>query len=140
MATVIFYEKPGCINNTRQKVLLEEAGHEVVAKNLLTEDWTPAKLLPFFKGWPVSEWFNAAAPRVKSGEIVPTDLDAKQALELMIAEPLLIRRPLMQVGEAYRMGFDMTQVGKWIGLQPQEKIRDLETCPRNHAHHQSSCL
>ena len=37
MATITFYEKPGCINNTRQKKLLEAAGHQVVAKNLLTE-------------------------------------------------------------------------------------------------------
>jgi hypothetical protein len=30
MATVHFYEKPGCINNTRQKKILAAAGHEVL--------------------------------------------------------------------------------------------------------------
>jgi hypothetical protein len=37
MATITFYEKPGCINNTRQKKLIAAAGHQVIAKNLLTE-------------------------------------------------------------------------------------------------------
>ena len=37
MATVFFYEKLRCISNTRQKKLLAAAGHQVVAKNLLTE-------------------------------------------------------------------------------------------------------
>jgi flavorubredoxin len=35
MATVTFYEKPSCANNTRQKKLLTEAGHTVIAKSKL---------------------------------------------------------------------------------------------------------
>jgi len=38
MATVIFYEKPGCGNNTKQKVWLAASGHTVLAKNLLIEN------------------------------------------------------------------------------------------------------
>ena len=34
MATVVFYEKPGCGNNTKQKVWLAASGHTVLAKNL----------------------------------------------------------------------------------------------------------
>ena len=44
MATIFFCEKPGCINNTRQKTLLESAGHEVIARNLLAETWTQPRL------------------------------------------------------------------------------------------------
>jgi hypothetical protein len=44
MATVTFYEKPGCINNTRQKKLLVAVAHQVVALNLLTEAWQPVRL------------------------------------------------------------------------------------------------
>ena len=49
MAKVIFYEKPGCANNAKQKALLAAAGHEVEARNLLTEPEMPykfAKVLP----------------------------------------------------------------------------------------------
>ena len=54
MATVTFYEKPGCANNTRQKKLLAAAGHQVIAKDLLTEDWTATAFAGFFRcHWPV---------------------------------------------------------------------------------------
>ncbi len=133
MAEVLFYEKPGCINNTRQKKLLAEAGHTVIAHNLLTEAWTAERLLTFFKDRPVPEWFNRTAPAVKSGDVVPEALTAEQALVLMIADPILIRRPLMQVEQACQQGFEPEQVATWIGLNPVASDTDLETCPRQQA-------
>ncbi len=130
MATVVFYEKPNCMNNTRQKKLLSEAGHDVIAKDLLSERWDDTKLLLFFKGLAVSDWFNRSAPQIKSGEIIPETLTAKQALELMIANPLLIRRPLMRVNQDYRVGFDVESIQNWIGLQSSQEKTDLESCPR----------
>src|SRR5512146_3415182 len=96
MARITFYEKPGCGNNTRQKALLAAAGHEVIALNLLSQAWTAESLLAFFGSRPVADWFNRAAPRIKSGEIIPEQLDASTALQLMLHEPLLIRRPLIE--------------------------------------------
>jgi nitrogenase-associated protein len=131
MATIIFYEKPGCGNNTKQKNLLREAGHTVIDKNLLTEAWTAESLQPFLQNYSVAEWFNRAAPRIKSGEIVPENLDAEQALALLLEEHLLIRRPLMHVGLEYCMGFEKESVEQWLeGLSIEE---DLETCRRDHA-------
>jgi nitrogenase-associated protein len=133
MAVVIFYEKPGCRNNTRQKAMLRAAGHQVEEHNLLTQSWTPDRLGPFFGDLPVSRWFNSTAPRVKSGEVKPEELDEETALQLMVADPLLIRRPLMQVGEVRRVGFDTDDVNTWIGLNPVDLCdRDVETCPRSH--------
>ena len=65
MATILFYEKPGCANNARQKRLLLDAGHELIVCDLLATRWTAEELRAFFGGRPVSEWFNRAAPRVK---------------------------------------------------------------------------
>lgn len=131
MAKVIFYEKPGCINNTKQKNLLQAAGHNLEAHSLLTTAWTPETLRPFFGNLPVTAWFNRTAPRIKSGEVVPEQLDETTALGLMIADPLLIRRPLIQVGETCQVGFDIPQIEAWIGLNPQTQVtEDLETCPR----------
>ncbi len=142
MSTVLFYEKPGCINNTKQKVLLAAAGHTVQAKNLLTEKWTAARLRAFFGDLPVVEWFNHSAPRVRDGEIWPHKLSADQAIALMLREPLLIRRPLMQVDEEYRVGFDQDEVDRWIGLSSKARDReDLETCPRQTGKlHAASCM
>ncbi len=133
MAKVIFYEKPGCINNTKQKTLLTAAGHQVEARNLLTENWTAESLHPFFVSLPVTEWFNRSAPRIKSGEVIPSELDEQTALKLMVAEPLLIRRPLIQVEEVYQVGFNLEKIDTWIGLNSLEgRNQDIETCPRSH--------
>ncbi|MHB9118967.1 MAG: ArsC/Spx/MgsR family protein [Burkholderiales bacterium] len=136
MAHVIFYEKPGCQNNARQKALLAEAGHKVNARNLLTEPWKPDALRAFFGPRPVAEWFNRAAPRIKSGEVVPETLGEMETLALMIADPLLIRRPLIQVGNRREAGFDVDILEQWIGLSIPEqregksKLDDWESCTR----------
>lgn len=131
MAIIIFYEKPGCANNTRQKALLAAAGHTVLAKNLLTEPWTREHLLQFFGNRPVSEWFNRAAPRIKSGEVIPEELDADTALAMMRAEPLLIRRPLMEVDGRREAGFDVATIDAWLGLSKKPED-DLENCAKGH--------
>ncbi len=140
MFTVIFYEKPGCINNTKQKALLQAAGHNLEVRNLLTETWTPDRLRPFFGDRPVADWFNRTAPQVKSGEVIPEHLDEATALALMVSHPILIRRPLMQVGEQRWVGFDQQQIDAWIGLQAADAAshrtrdellrQDLHNCPR----------
>ncbi len=44
MTAIVFYEKPGCVTNARQRRLLEAAGHQVVRRNLLVERWTAERL------------------------------------------------------------------------------------------------
>jgi nitrogenase-associated protein len=135
MATIVFYEKPGCANNTRQKVLLAAAGHTVLAKSLLTEKWNAARLREFFGALPVAEWFNPSAPRIKSGEVLPAALDEFAALDLMLADPLLIRRPLMEVDGQRRVGFDQDAVDRWLGLASKVPRENLEACSKAHAAH-----
>jgi nitrogenase-associated protein len=116
MAHVIFYEKPGCGGNARQRALLTASGHVVEARSLLDESWSAMRLRRFFGARPVVEWFNPSSPRVKSGEVDPSRLTEDAALEMMLSDPLLIRRPLMQVGERREVGFEQTLVDSWIGL------------------------
>lgn len=128
MATVLFYEKPGCQNNTKQKVLLAAAGHTVRARNLLTEKWTAERLRTFFGDLPVAEWFNLSVPRVREGEIDYEKVTETEALVLMLADPLLIRRPLMEAEGECRVGFDPKEVDAWIGLGQAKVSGDLESC------------
>jgi nitrogenase-associated protein len=137
MATILFYEKPGCGNNTKQKIWLAASGHTVLAKNLLTEKWSAEKLREFFGELPVEKWFNPAAPRIKSGEVNPADFDAPTALSMMLAEPLLIRRPLMEVDGECRVGFDEDAIRAWIGLNQAKPDGDIEACPKGH--HSQPC-
>lgn len=128
MAVVIFYEKPGCSGNARQKALLQAAGHTVQARNLLATPWQRSQLLSFFDGLPVAQWFNRNAPMVKSGEVVPEEFDEATALALFQAEPLLIRRPLLEVEGQRRVGFDAAAVHAWIGLGDAVPAGNLEAC------------
>jgi hypothetical protein len=68
---------------------------------------------------------------VKSGEVDPSALAEAAALELMLADPLLIRRPLMEVGEEQRVGFSPEAVDAWIGLKSPALIGDVESCPKS---------
>jgi len=120
MTRITFYEKPGCGGNARQRAALQAAGHELERRDLLAEPWTAERLLDFLAPLPVADWFNRAAPRVRDGEIVPERLSREQALALLLAEPLLIRRPLMrrQDSGSRLVGFDPAAVEAWVGLSP----------------------
>jgi nitrogenase-associated protein len=128
MAVVTFFEKPGCGTNRKQKAMLAAAGHEVDERNLLTEPWTAERLLGFFGDAPVASWFNPAAPRVKSGEVDPAALAADQALGLMLREPLLIRRPLIEADGRRCAGFDREPVLSLLGRG--EGLEAAQGCSR----------
>ncbi|NCP78552.1 MAG: hypothetical protein GW833_05210 [Desulfuromonadales bacterium] len=130
MAQIIFWEKPGCQGNRRQKEILLASGHQLEERNLLTEPWTRESLALFFGDRPVADWFNITNPRIKSKELVPAEISGEEALALMIADPLLIVRPLMQVGSERLAGFQVEQVHNWIGLDlATVGPRDPQNCP-----------
>lgn len=128
MATVTFYEKPGCSGNAKQKKILEAAGHTVVSRDLFKTPWTEESLRAFFGALPVPEWFNANSAGVKSGEIVPTDYDEATALALLRKHPPLIRRPLLEVDGVRKVGFDVAAIDAWIGLGADLPDEDMEAC------------
>lgn len=136
MAEIIFYEKPGCINNTKQKRLLAFAGHVVIARNLLTESWSAGRLQRFFEALPVSSWFNRSAPQVRDGEIDPGSMATQQAMALLINTPLLIRRPLLVIDGEAVVGFDVTQLNQRFSLGLPAEDEDLVGCPRKSEQHQ----
>jgi len=109
---ILFYEKPGCINNTKQKVLLEEQGHS---------------LRPFFNNMPVAEWFNKAAPQIKSGDVNPAIFNEETAIIAMIANPILIRRPLIEAEGELACGFDNSLVNKLLN---HVDVSHLQSCPK----------
>ncbi len=135
MSVVMFYEKPGCSGNARQKALLEASGHTVVAKNILSTPWTRMQILAFMKLLPIPLWFNRNAPMIKRGEINPDafdEADAATVLSLLQTNPILIRRPLLEVDGDCRAGFDVKAIHTWIGLSAAfangDSPRNLEVC------------
>lgn len=131
MVDMVFYEKPGCRNNTLQKKMLKAAGHELEVRDLLTHSWSRQELFLFLGGLPLAQWFNRSAPAITSGDVDPDDMGADEALSAMVADPLLIRRPLMQVGDERKAGFDIGDVHRWVGLRAEDVgPKDVESCSR----------
>jgi nitrogenase-associated protein len=123
---LVFFEKPGCIGNARQKALLVRLGHSLEVRNLLGTPWTPDELKSYFADLPVREWFNRSAPAVRDGQIDIDALDADAALALLVAEPLLIRRPLIDSPLGRCAGFLPGAVLTALGVTAD--AADLDNC------------
>lgn len=131
---LVFYEKPGCINNRRQKGILQDAGFQLDVRNLLQTPWTPAELRTYFGEQPVAAWFNPSAPAVKAGQINPDTIAADTALRAMCEDPLLIRRPLLRWQHGRMAGFDFEKLlAQWqITATPvaAERLHNIEVCSK----------
>lgn len=132
MQTVIFYEKPGCQGNKRQKAYLQAHGVGLMVKNLLAEKWDKTGLRAFFADKPVADWFNRSAPAVRDGLIAIDQLSEEQALALMLSQPILIRRPLLQSGGLKQSGFEQGPVFEFLNLLPVPD-QAYETCMKSTA-------
>ena len=63
--------------------------------------------------------------------MIPEALDADTALTMMLAEPLLIRRPLIEVEGRREVGFDPEMIDARLGLNKRPK-GDMESCSKRH--------
>lgn len=131
---VTFYEKPGCINNTKQKRMLLDAGYQLDERSLLTTVWQADELQSFFADMPVAEWFNRTAPAIKNDEIDPDIMDAAAALAAMQKDPLLIRRPLIEYQGQRMCGFAHEILEQRLGIRlVQEPDGGIEQCAKGGA-------
>lgn len=116
MATIHFFCKLGCINNNKQKRLLKDAGHSVMDYDILHFEFNKETLRSFFGDKPVTYWFNPTAPAIKNGEVHPEKMGEEEALQAMIQDRLLIKRPLIQIGSERFCGFTSNRVRTFAGL------------------------
>lgn len=132
---IVFWEKPGCMGNARQKALLATGGHEIEARSLPGHAWTREELAPFLEGLAVPDWFNRGARRVKEGEVDPDAVDAETAYTILLADPILVKRPLLEIAGEKKLGFDLAWIESKLGPLPStEQVNrargeDLTACP-----------
>ena len=135
--TLIFYEKPGCINNRKQVKLLLDANVNLERRDLITSSISVAELRRFFSDLPREQWLNPNAPALNAGKIVPGDLTEDQLLDAMCQDRLLIRRPLIQFNNKCWAGFEWDRVCQELGIPTNvgdmSPNQDLETCVRTRA-------
>jgi len=107
---VIFYEKRGCSGNARQKALLDEHGVTFEVRSLLDTPWDVPALESFFQGLTPKEMLNPFAPQLKDGTFKVEDYTKESLIEKMVKEPILIRRPLLHIGDVKLCGFDIPKL------------------------------
>jgi hypothetical protein len=136
MSTIRFFEKRGCATNAKQKKCLQNAGHTLLVEDLLAYPWAEnaVYLRTFFGEKPLADWFNSNAPDIKNAVIDVALFDEKSAIDAMMANPLLIRRPLMEWDSLKMAGFDANEVRAKLGLDLENLPQDSCSMQRAEAH------
>lgn len=124
---VTFYEKTGCLGNKRQKEVLKANGVEFEVKSMLDTKWDKTTLESFFEDLEKEQIVNETAPKIKSGEIDVASLTKEQLIYKMISDPILIKRPLIIVGDTKICGFDITKLNSALNLKLDTK-KEIGTC------------
>ena len=109
-----FYEKTGCSGNAKQKELLKSHNISFSVKSLLDTKWTTQTLGEFFKGLEVIDIFNPFAPQIRDKEIDINTLSKDEAITLMIKNPILIKRPLLDINGVKVCGFDIEKINELL--------------------------
>ncbi len=113
---IIFYEKSGCAGNKRQKELLRSHGIAFETADLLETEWDYTSLSSFFAGLEKEAIVNPFAPAVKQGEVDLSLLSRDDLITLMIESPILIKRPLIDIGGEKFCGFDTDALSQKLGV------------------------
>lgn len=113
---VIFYEKTGCSGNALQKALLKEHGVNLEVRSILDTAWDKPTLEAFFEGLTPEEMINPFAPQRGDGTFKLEDYTKESLIEAMLKTPILIRRPLLQIGEVKLCGFDIEKLNALLKI------------------------
>jgi nitrogenase-associated protein len=122
-----FYEKTGCSGNAKQKELLKSHNISFSVKSLLDTLWTKETLSEFFKGLEIKDIFNPFAPQIRDKEIDISKLSKDEAINLMIKNPILIKRPLLDINGVKICGFDIEKINELLNTNIDTN-KKLNTC------------
>jgi len=124
---VIFYEKTGCAGNQRQKKVLTSQGITFEVKSLLDTKWDTKSLSEFFTDLDKNQIINESAPKIKNKEIDIESLTKDEIISFMCKEPLLIRRPLLEIGNEKICGFDIEKINHVLKSKIDSNL-EIPTC------------
>lgn len=124
---IIFYEKPNCAGNAKQKKLLTLNGVSYETRSILDTQWTETLLHSFFEGLATKDIYNPFAPKIKNKELDIDTISKEALIALMISEPILIKRPLLEIDEVKICGFDIEKINQILQTNICENIA-ISTC------------
>ena len=126
---ITFYEKPGCAGNEKQKKLLLENGIRFETKSILDTKWDKKTLSLFFKKLEKEDIINKFAPQIKKGELEISKISKDDLIDLMCKNPILIKRPLLEIGDYKICGFNIEKINTLlVGKIPTDI--NISTCQK----------
>jgi arsenate reductase len=124
---VIFYEKTGCSGNDRQKKLLRLNSIDFEVKSILDTTWDKETLGCFFENLEKKDMINQFAPQIKNNKIDISQISKDELIKKMCETPILIKRPLLEIGEDKIVGFDIDKINTLLGSKISDSI-NIFTC------------
>jgi arsenate reductase len=111
----IIYHNPRCGTSRKTLEILEGAGAEVEVIDYLGSPPPVAELRRLYgrAGMSPREGLRAKEPLAADLGLLSTDASDEKILEAMIANPILINRPLVETEKGVRL------------CRPQEKVREI---------------
>jgi nitrogenase-associated protein len=128
----IFFEKSGCGGNARQKELLKKHNITFEVKDLLNTKWSYDDLVGYFEGLEIVDMFNSFAPQIRDKQIDISKLSFYEAINLMIRNPILIKRPLLDINGVKICGFDIEKINKLLNTNIDTN-KKLNTCSSSNS-------
>ncbi|MGF1572725.1 MAG: arsenate reductase family protein [Sumerlaeia bacterium] len=106
MAKVTFYYKPKCQTCKKTQLYLEELGHELDLRDL--EQYPPPRSLleTHIDAKNVKAYLNVYSTAYRDHGLKDDPPTKKGAIELMMRDPGLIKRPVTVKGKSAVFGFD----------------------------------
>jgi arsenate reductase-like glutaredoxin family protein len=86
--------------------LREQLGAELEERDYAKQPLNAAELKQLFKNRDPREFLNSKSPAFKAKGLTGKKLSAQQAIDLMVEDPNLIKRPLVAVNGELIAGFD----------------------------------
>ncbi len=112
MAKITFYWKPRCPTCEKSKAYLEKLGHELDLRDV--EEYPPPRSLleTHIDAKDVKRFLNVRAKTYRDHGLKDDPPTKKGAIELMMKDPNLIKRPIAVRGKLAVFGYDEDQFGE----------------------------
>jgi arsenate reductase len=107
----LFYWKPHCTTSKRARAVLDELGLDPTLRDIEREPPSRAFLERHIDARNFLQFVTTRSPVWKTRPLPATK---REAIELMVANPNLIRRPILIVGPRVVFGFDR---GRYAALR-----------------------
>jgi Spx/MgsR family transcriptional regulator len=117
--TPVLYFKRGCTSCERARAWLAEHGIGVAEREIFKRPLTAAEIEDVIGSRAVTDVLSTRTTEYKARGLDKGAHSDAELLRLMEAEPRLLRRPLLQMGEHLLVGFDQARWAAAFGVRPK---------------------